>query len=104
MVVLRKNLTKEKGERRLFEDVRERLCASALPDHSHRPPIDLPLVIVEPTPTHSLSSAPRVTLLRRLFLKSESGCSDPPRHQTQSCRKRDDECDTYNLAQAIGSL
>src|SRR5271156_1869320 len=69
------------------QGVCECLCEPAVPDHSHRPEVGLPVVELEPLPTDILPPAGCVAVLRLGFSKSESGCSDPPRHQRQSAER-----------------
>ncbi len=60
------------------QDVRERFRASAVSDHPHEPPAGVSITVLEAVAAGLLPAARRVTLLRRLALKSESGRSDPP--------------------------
>src|SRR5262249_47308153 len=74
------------------QEVCQCFCASAVPDHPHRPQADLSAPGLESVPADLLPVGRRVALLTRATLKSESGCSDPPRHQVQTCGKESEPC------------
>ena len=71
------------------QDVRECLCASALPDRADGPQVGVSAVGMEPAPTDLLPPGSTCCVVETRETKSESGCSDPPRHQE---RPRSKEC------------
>ena len=69
------------------QDVRECLCASAVPDYPNRSQVGLSLAGVESLSVDLLPFGRRIALLSLASLKSESGCSDSPWPPAQLCRK-----------------
>ena len=62
------------------QEVRECVCAITVSGGSHRPEDNISVVGWEPVPVHLFSIDWCFALLREGIMKSESGCSDPPRH------------------------
>src|SRR5262249_41728803 len=74
------------------QDVRQRLRAAAVSDRADGAAAGVSLVGLEPPSADFLPPAGSVAVLRGGWLKSESGCSDPPRLPTQECRKERSTC------------
>src|SRR5260370_14770022 len=63
------------------QDVRERLRPTGVSGGAHGSETGVSSAVVEPIPTDLLPPCLRPAVLTSAPKKSESGCSDPPRHQ-----------------------